>query len=69
MITPVGKASAYTSKRMPVKLVFVEEFNSWYEAIVAEVKIKKWTHRKKEVLVNHGWKAMQSFAKKWCKAG
>ena|SRR5665647_896619 len=45
----------YTSSRLPIKLVFVEEFGSRVEAIDAERKIKKWGQRKKDALIYNGW--------------
>lgn len=41
----------YTSKRLPVELVFVQECASRLEALEAERKIKKWGKRKKDALV------------------
>ena len=51
----LGRSNCYTKSRRPIKLVFFQNFNSRYEALVAERKIKKWTHRKKEALAFKGW--------------
>ncbi len=48
----------YTSTRLPVKLVFVEECGSRDAAFRAERMIKGWSRAKKEVLIKNGWQAM-----------
>jgi putative endonuclease len=42
----------YTSCRLPVYLVFSQEFFSMDEAIAAERQIKGWSRKKKEALIN-----------------
>lgn len=42
---------AYTARRLPVKLVFVQGMASRDEALRAERQIKKWTRRKKQALI------------------
>jgi len=41
-----GCADAYTAKRKPLKLLHVEEFESRYDALAMERKLKGWTRRK-----------------------
>lgn len=60
----VGNYCTYTSKRRPIKLVFVENFASRAEAIDMERKLKKWTRRKKEALINEQWDKLVIFSKK-----
>ena len=60
----LGKIKCYTSNKLPVKLAFMEILASRYEALSAERKIKKWTRRKKEVLIKRGWSAMKGISKK-----
>jgi len=50
-----GVYPVYTSKRLPVKLVYYELFNTRDEAFAAEHKVKKWSRRKKEILIKEGW--------------
>ncbi len=50
-----GSYEGYTAKRLPVMLVFVEEFASRSEALEAERKIKNWNKKKKEILTTQGW--------------
>jgi putative endonuclease len=42
----------FTEKYNINKLIFFQEFNSSYEAILMEKKIKKWSRRKKNWLIN-----------------
>ncbi len=60
----LGKCSGYTSSRLPVHVVFTQEFESRYEALCAERKIKKWTRVKKELLISGGWEALVNREKK-----
>ena len=46
------KFTGYTSSRLPVELVFSQEFNHINDAIKAERKIKKWSRKKKEALIS-----------------
>lgn len=46
-----GKDSEYTAKRLPVKLVWKQEFGSKREARKREVEIKGWSRRKKLELI------------------
>jgi putative endonuclease len=46
-----GKYSGYTSKRLPVKLVYSQEFHDVKEAINAEKQIKGWSRKKKQALI------------------
>jgi putative endonuclease len=46
-----GTVKGYTSKRLPVKLIFSESFDAVYYAISAERQIKGWTRAKKEALI------------------
>ena len=45
------KYSGYTSSRLPVELMFHQEFYSRDEAFNAERKIKGWRRSKKEALI------------------
>ena len=48
-----GTFSGFTSKRLPVKLVFSCEMPTLHDAFLRERQIKGWTRRKKEALI-HG---------------
>jgi len=46
------KFTGYTSSRLPVELVYSQEFNHINDAIKAERQMKKWSRKKKEALIN-----------------
>lgn len=50
-----GEIEGYTSSRLPVKLVFAEEFPSRVEALTCELQIKGWNRKKKEALIRWDW--------------
>ena len=56
--------SCYTTTRLPVELVFHQDFSSRDEAFAAERKIKKWTRNKKEALIQKDWQLISLLAKK-----
>jgi putative endonuclease len=49
----LGLGANHTKKRLPVYLVYSEEFDSVVKAYAREKQIQKWTRRKKEALI-HG---------------
>ncbi|PCI09477.1 MAG: hypothetical protein COB73_05470 [Flavobacteriaceae bacterium] len=53
---------SYTSKRLPVELVFYAEFTDINFAI--EKQIKNWSKAKKEALINGDYDALPNLAKK-----
>ena len=48
-----GEGANYTSKRLPVELIFIEEFPRIDEAFYREKQVQGWTRKKKEALMNH----------------
>lgn len=46
-----GRGSAYTRERLPVVLVFCEEFESVGEAYAIEKKVQGWSRAKREALI------------------
>ena len=50
----------YTSTRLPVEVVFVQEFGSRDDAFVAERKIKGWSRKKKMALTKKDWGLISS---------
>ncbi len=51
--------SGYTASRLPVSLIFQEQFATRDEAFARERQIKGWSRRKKLALVSGDWAAMQ----------
>ncbi len=47
-----GKGANHTRKRLPVKLVYVEQYNSIARAFYREKQIQGWSRAKKEALIN-----------------
>lgn len=56
--------NSYTSKRLPVKLVFFCTFTEISLAIATEKQIKKWSKAKKEALINEAYYLLPNLAKK-----
>lgn len=57
--------TAYTFTRRPVELVWVEMFNDPNHAIALEKKLKGWSRRKKEALINQDWDKLVEFSKNY----
>jgi len=53
----------FTSRRLPVRLVWSESFGSREEALTAELVVKKWSRAKKEALMKGDWITLSHFAK------
>jgi len=56
--------NCYTSKRLPIEVVFVQSFGTRDEAFIAERQIKKWNRYKKEALIENNWDKLSLLAKK-----
>ncbi|MGH7792576.1 MAG: GIY-YIG nuclease family protein, partial [Thermodesulfobacteriota bacterium] len=50
-----GEVEGYTSTRLPVVLVFSEEFPSREEAKACERRIKGWNRKKNEAMIRGDW--------------
>ena len=59
-----GKYDGYTSTRLPVVPVYLQDFGSREDAQKAEWKIKRWSAPKKEALINQNWEALSVLGKK-----
>lgn len=59
-----GTYECYTSTRLPIKVIYVQEFGSRAEALEAERKIKDWSRKKKEALAYRGWDGIIALKKK-----
>ncbi len=58
-----GKADAYTAKRHPLKLLHVEEFETRYEVLIIERKLKGWSRAKKLAYIAGDWDAVRQLAR------
>ena len=54
----------YTSNRLPIEVVFVQNFATRDEAFNAERQIKNWNRQKKDALIKSDWEKLSLFAKK-----
>jgi putative endonuclease len=59
-----GSYPGYTSKRLPVKLVWSQECTTREEALTAEMQIKGWSRKKKEAMIRGDWKDVSRLSKK-----
>jgi putative endonuclease len=59
----LGKGSKYTSNRLPLKLVYLEEFDRIDTAFYREQQIKKWSRKKKEALINGDFDKLSHLSK------
>ncbi|MDX9694312.1 MAG: GIY-YIG nuclease family protein [Bacteroidales bacterium] len=57
----VNKES-YTHNRRPVELVFYNDFNDINQAIAFEKKVKGWTRKKKEAIIDDNWEKLKELA-------
>ena len=57
-----GEIEGYTSTRLPVRLVFSEQFPTREEALACELQIKGWTRKKKEALMRGDWTEVSRLA-------
>ena len=58
-------ASSYTASRLPVTLVFSEQFNDIMQAIALEKQIKGWSRKKKEAFINENWEDLKELSKNY----
>ena len=58
-----GEGALYTRKRLPVRMVFVEEFPSIKEAFFREKQVQGWSRKKKEALIRGEYGKLPELAK------
>ena len=59
-----GQGAQYTAKRLPVELVYFEEFEFIHEAFYREKQIQKWCLKKKNALINGELDILMNLSKK-----
>jgi putative endonuclease len=59
-----GKGSRYTSGRLPVELVYGEEYDRVADAYYREKQVQNWGRAKREALINGNLELLPPFAKK-----
>ena len=58
-----GRGGDYTARRLPVALVWSQEFPTRIEALASERQIKGWSRAKKEALIAGDWTALPQLAR------
>jgi len=58
-----GKADTFTAPRRPLKLLHVEEFETRYEALTMERKLKGWSRAKKLAYIAGDWDTVSRLAR------
>ena len=58
-----GEIEGYTSTRLPVSLVYAQEFPTRSEALSAERQLKGWTRKKKEALMRSDWNELNRLSR------
>ena len=58
-----GKGCAYTSARRPLKLIHAQGFETRYEALAMERKLKGWSRAKKLAYMAGNWEAVGALAR------
>lgn len=56
--------SCFTATRLPVQLVFSQEFATRDEALASERQINGWSRKKKEALIKYEWEMLSIYAKR-----
>lgn len=59
-----GEYECYTTKRLPVEVVYMQDFATRGEALEAERAIKNWSRKKKEALIEGNIEKLSSLSKK-----
>ena len=62
-----GEGANHTKKRLPVTLVYFEEFNRIDEAFYREKQVQGWRREKKEALINGRFDKLSDLAKNYRK--
>jgi putative endonuclease len=57
-----GFGALHTAKRLPVKLVYYEEFQRIDEAFYREKQVQSWSRKKKEALMENNYNDLKRFA-------
>ena len=59
-----GLGAKYTSRRLPVKLVYGEEYDRVADAFYREKQVQGWSRAKREALINGEYETLPALAKK-----
>jgi putative endonuclease len=59
-----GLADSYTSRRLPVELVFSEYYERIDDAVAAERRVKGWSRAKKEAYIRGDFELLSALARR-----
>ncbi len=58
----IGLGAKYTSKRLPIKLVYYEEYERIDDAYKREKQIQGWNRRKKDALIKRNEEKLKKYS-------
>ncbi len=59
-----GKGAKHTSRRLPIKLVYSEEYERVVDAYIREKQVQNWSRAKRAALINGNPEMLPGLAKK-----
>jgi len=59
-----GKGAIYTAHRLPVELVYFEEYRNVAEAFAREKQVQNWSHAKRDALIQGSFCQLPELSKK-----
>lgn len=57
-----GQMGGYTATRLPVRLIYTQEFQARDQALACERQIKGWSRKKKEAMIRGDWAEVSRLA-------
>ena len=61
-----GEIEGYTSTRLPLTVMFTDEFVTREEALASERQIKGWSRKKKEAMMRGDWAEVSRLSRGGC---
>ena len=61
----MSEGANYTKKRLPVKLIYFEEFQRIDQAFYREKQVQGWSRKKKEALMKSNWDSLQKLSRNY----
>lgn len=59
-----GETGGYTASRLPVEIVYTQQFTTREEALAAERQLKGWSRKKKEAMLRGDWDEVKRLSRK-----
>jgi putative endonuclease len=57
-----GEGGDFTARRLPVQVMYSEEFETLHDAFLVERQVKGWSRAKKEALIRRDYEALPALA-------